>query len=183
MDMPGNGVELIIDPKQAFGTGHHATTQLILEWLEEVRWIPGMGVLDVGTGSGILAMAALRLGATRALGIDVDATALDCAREYAEVNHFHEELELRCCPTERLSAQAFDVILANLDRKTILQVYVELSRMRGPHTQLMLSGLLEEDESALVPHLEGEGWVRRSVRRREGWIAIQLASPVSSSSG
>jgi ribosomal protein L11 methyltransferase len=184
MDMPENGIELIIDPRQAFGTGHHATTQLILEWLEEVTWVPGMRVLDVGTGSGILAMAALRLGATGAVGIDVDATALDCAREYAEVNHFHEELELCCCGTERLPAQSFDIILANLDRKTILQVYVELSSMRGPYTQLMLSGLLEEDESAIVPRLEEQSWVRRSIRRREGWIAIQLAvAPPFSSSG
>lgn len=185
MDMPEDGVELIIDPKQAFGTGHHATTQLILEWLEEVMWLPGMRVLDVGTGSGILAMAALRLGATNALGIDVDATALDCAREYAEVNAFNDELELRCCPTDALPAQSFGVILANLDRKTILQVYVEFLRMRGPHTQLVVSGLLEEDESEIVQRLEEQGWVRRSVWKRDGWIAIQLevASPGSSSSG
>lgn len=185
MDMPEDGVELIIDPKQAFGTGHHATTQLILEWLEEVTWVPGMRVLDVGTGSGILAMAALRLGATSAIGIDVDATALDCAREYAVVNEIQEELELCCCQMARLQAQSFDVILANLDRKTILQVYVEFSRMRGPRTELVLSGLLEEDESEIVQLLEGLSWVPRSVRRRDGWIAIQLAvaSPDSSSSG
>jgi ribosomal protein L11 methyltransferase len=185
MDMPEDGIELIIDPKQAFGTGHHATTQLILEWLEKVTWVPGMRVLDVGTGSGILAMAALRLGATRALGIDVDTTALECAREYAEVNKFNEELELCCCTTETLPAQSFDVILANLDRKAILQVFVEFLRMRGPHTQLVVSGLLEEDESEIVPRLEDQGWIRQSVRRRDGWIAIQLEvpSPGSSSSG
>jgi len=185
MEMPEDGIALIIDPKQAFGTGHHATTQLILEWLEEVTWVPGMRVLDVGTGSGILAMAALRLGATSALGIDVDATALECAREYAEVNKFNEELELCCCPTETLPGQSFDVILANLDRKTILQVFVEFSRMRGPNTQLVLSGLLEEDESEIVPRLEEQDWVRQNVRRRDGWVAIQfdVASPDSSSSG
>lgn len=182
MDMPENGIELIIDPKQAFGTGHHATTHLILEWLEEVTWVPGMRVLDVGTGSGILAMAALRLGATRALGIDVDATALDCAGEYAEVNAFSDELELRYCSTDVLPDQSFDVILANLDRKAILQVYVEFSRMRGPHTQLVVSGLLEEDEAEIVTRLETQGWVRGSVRRRDGWIAIQLAVAPSGSS-
>jgi ribosomal protein L11 methyltransferase len=185
MDMPENGIELIIDPRQAFGTGHHATTQLILEWLEGVAWVPGMRVLDVGTGSGILAMAALRLGATSALGIDVDATALECAGEYAVVNAFSDELDLRCCSTDGLPAQTFDVILANLDRKTILQVCVEISRVRGPRTQLIVSGLLEEDESDIVHRLEEQGWVRRSVRRRDGWIAIQLevAPPGSSSSG
>lgn len=182
MDLPEDGVELIIDPKQAFGTGHHATTQLILEWLEEVNWLPGMRVLDVGTGSGILAMAALRLGATRALGIDLDATALDCAREYAAVNKFTDELELRCCPTDALPTQAFDIILANLDRKTILHVYGEFLRMRGQHTQLVVSGLLEEDEAEIVPRLEVQGWVRGSVRKRDGWIAIQLAVAPSGSS-
>ncbi|MBA3612841.1 MAG: 50S ribosomal protein L11 methyltransferase [Nitrospirales bacterium] len=185
MDMPQGGVELIIDPKQAFGTGHHATTQLILEWLEGVTWVPGMRVLDVGTGSGILAMAALRLGATTALGIDVDTTALDCAREYAAVNNIQEELTLSSCQLATLPDQSFDVILANLDRRTILQVMVQFSRMRGPHTQLVLSGLLEEDEFEIVRQLEGWGWLRRHVRRRDGWIAIQLgvASPDSSSSG
>ncbi len=185
MDMPQGGVELIIDPKQAFGTGHHATTQLILEWLEGVTWVPGMRVLDVGTGSGILAMAALRLGATTALGIDVDTTALDCAREYAAVNNIQEELTLSSCQLATLPDQSFDVILANLDRRTILQVMVEFPRMRGLHTQLVLSGLLEEDESEIVGQLEGQGWLRRHVRRCDGWIAIQLgvASPDSSSSG
>lgn len=185
MDMSQDGVELIIDPKQAFGTGHHATTQLILEWLEGVTWVPGMRVLDVGTGSGILAMAALRLGATTALGIDVDTTALDCAREYAAVNNIQEELTLSSCQLAMLPDQLFDVILANLDRRTILQVMVYFSRMRGLHTQLVLSGLLEEDESEIVGQLEGQGWLRRQVRRRDGWIAIQLgvASPGSSSSG
>lgn len=185
MEMPENGIELIIDPKQAFGTGHHATTQLILEWLEEVTWDPGMRVLDVGTGSGILAMAALRLGAASALGIDVDATALECASEYAETNKFKEELNFMCCPPEALPPQSFDIILANLDRKTILQVYVEISDFRGHGTQLIVSGLLEEDESEIVQRLEEQGWVRRSVRRKDGWIAIQLevSPPCPSSSG
>lgn len=174
LDMPEGGIELIIDPKQAFGTGHHATTQLILEWLEEVTWLPGMRVLDVGTGSGILAMAALRLGATRALGIDVDATALEHAREYAAINHFDQELDFRCCRIETLPVQCYNIILANLDRKTLLEIYREFLRMRGAHTQLVVSGLLEEDESDIVPRLESEGWIPRQIRRRDGWIAVQL---------
>lgn len=185
MEMPEDGVELIIDPKQAFGTGHHATTQMILEWLEEVQWVPGMRVLDVGTGSGILAMAALRLGATSALGIDVDPTALDCARKYAVVNTIQEELTLSSSPLAMLPAQSFDVILANLDCNTILQVKDQFARMRGPHTQLVVSGVLEEDESQIIRDLERCRWFRRHVRRRDGWLAIQfgVASPDSSSSG
>ncbi|UCE64598.1 MAG: 50S ribosomal protein L11 methyltransferase, partial [Nitrospirota bacterium] len=86
-------IEIILDPKQAFGTGHHATTQLLLEWLEEVI-SREQRVLDVGTGSGILAMVALKLGASFALGIDHDPIAIACAREYARVNNFAENLQL-----------------------------------------------------------------------------------------
>jgi ribosomal protein L11 methyltransferase len=79
-----NGIELVIDPKRAFGTGYHATTQLVIEWLEKnIRG--GERVLDVGTGSGILAMAAIRLGAASALGFDNDAIAVECAEEYARI--------------------------------------------------------------------------------------------------
>ena len=80
-------VELVLDPKQAFGTGHHATTQLLLEWLE-AHIHGGESVLDVGTGSGILAMVALRLGAASAWGIDHDPVAVECAHGYAIENGF-----------------------------------------------------------------------------------------------
>ena len=74
-----NGIELVIDPRRAFGTGHHATTQLVIEWLEN-HLSGGERVLDAGTGSGILSMAAVRLGAAWALGIDNDPVAVECAR-------------------------------------------------------------------------------------------------------
>ncbi len=83
-EAPPDAVELVIDPRRAFGSGYHATTQLLAEWLEgEVRG--GEHVLDVGTGSGILAMVSLRLGAACALGIDNDPVAIECARDYAAV--------------------------------------------------------------------------------------------------
>ena len=80
-------IEIVLDPKQAFGTGHHATTRMLLEWLEDLIH-GGEFVLDVGTGSGILAMVALRLGAASALGVECDPVAVDCARDYARENGF-----------------------------------------------------------------------------------------------
>ena len=88
---PGE-IELIIDPKQAFGTGHHTTTQLLIEWLQQVVTSSDR-VLDVGTGSGVLAMVALRLGAAKAVGEDFDPVAIDCARDYAQVNGFDDRID------------------------------------------------------------------------------------------
>ncbi len=143
--VPAGGIELVIDPKRAFGTGSHATTQLIAEWLQDhVRG--GENVLDVGTGSGILAMAALRLGASRALGIDNDPEAIECAQEYAVVNGFGPELQLQMATLENLRPQAFDWLLANLDRKTLLIYFRTFHDFLKPGGGVLVSGLKSDDE-------------------------------------
>jgi len=174
MEMPDDGIEFVIDPKQAFGTGHHATTHLLIEWLEDVSVLTGCRVLDVGTGSGILSMVALRLGALSALGIDLDAVAIDCAKDYAVVNGFAKELELRACRIDELADQSFEMIVANIDRKSLLEIAPEFSRLRSSATQLFLSGLLEEDESDIVEQFTSHGWTQQGLRKREGWIALQF---------
>jgi ribosomal protein L11 methyltransferase len=174
MELPEAGIEIVLDPKQAFGTGHHATTHLLIEWLEDVSWLTGYRVLDVGTGSGILSMVALRLGALSALGIDCDAVAIDCAKDYALVNGFTKELDLRPCRINELADQSFEIIVANIDRKTILEISPEFSRFRSSATQLFLSGLLEEDASDIVEQFTSQGWTQEAIREREGWIALQF---------
>ena len=173
MDMSDDGIEIILDPKQAFGTGHHATTRLLLEWLEEIAELKHATVLDVGTGSGILSMVALRLGALSALAIDNDPVAIDCAKNYAAINGFENELELRCCQIEELIIQSYNIIMANIDRKTLLGLLPELSRFRSAGTQLFLSGLLEEDAAEVVEQLMHHGWTQYAIRTREGWAALQ----------
>ena len=175
MELPENGIEIVLDPKQAFGTGHHATTYLLIEWLEELSELEGSRVLDVGTGSAILSMVAVRLGALSALGIDNDPVAIDCAKDYAEVNGFTNELDIRACLTSELVDRSFDIIVANIDRKTILEITPEFSRFRSSTTQLFLSGLLEEDATDIVAAFTHHGWVRQAQREREGWIALQFS--------
>ncbi len=174
MDMPKDGIEIILDPKQAFGTGHHATTHLLLEWLEEIPEWNNCRILDVGTGSGILGMVSLRLGAASALGIDNDSVAIECAKDYAIINGFGEELDFRCARIEELGSESFEIIVANIDRKTILEISHELLRLRSSATQLFLSGLLEEDQVDIVEQFTGQGWMQQAIRNREGWIALQF---------
>lgn len=167
-------IELILDPKQAFGTGHHATTQLLLECLED-RLEAQARVLDVGTGSGILAMAALRLGARFALGIDHDAIAIECARGYARDNGFGRELELRVQDLAHLDEGGFDWIVANLDRRTLVDQARCFQRVGRGSSRVLVSGILEEDQNAVIHALGREHWTLEERREREGWIALGFA--------
>ena len=175
VEISSDTIEFILDPKQAFGTGHHATTQLLIEWLQDCVQ-GGERVLDVGTGSGILAMVALRLGATLALGIDHDPVAIDCAKGYAEGNGFGKELEFRTLMLEELQSEPFHLIVANLDRRTLLDHAGPFRRVQSPGTFLLVSGILRDDRDEIVARYEQSGWKLVEVRERSGWLALGLES-------
>ena len=167
MEARANQIEIILDPKQAFGTGHHATTSLLLEWLE--RDIGGgESVLDVGTGSGLLAMVALRLGAVRAVGIDNDPEAIECAREYAAVNGFGSELSLECGSLR--AGLLHDVVLANLDRRTLLDLAQPLAANTG--RTLLVSGVLIDQRDEIADAFAHFGLYPGREQEREGWLAM-----------
>lgn len=165
---PGQ-IEIMLDPRQAFGTGHHATTGMLLEWLDEhIRG--GESVLDVGTGSGLLAMVALRLGAACAVGIDNDPVAIDCAREYAQWNRFGSELTLRCDTLE--NEQPCDLVLANLDRQTLILLADKLAG--STKSRLVVSGLLLDQRQEIVAAFATAGLYPSGERERDGWLAMEL---------
>lgn len=173
--------ELVIDRKQAFGTGHHATTQLLAEWLEDLIQ-GGESVLDVGTGSGILAMLALRLGAKRVLGIDHDPVAIDCAREHAAANGFGPELELRTATLEDLKEpedKPFDLIAANMDPWTLTDSAAIFRTYLAHGARLLLSGLLRENLQEVAEAFAAEGVCVRQTRERDGWLAMEIIVPES----
>jgi ribosomal protein L11 methyltransferase len=169
---PGD-IELILDPKQAFGTGHHPTTALLLAWLEEVVR-GGEQILDVGTGSGILAMAALRLGARSALGIDHDPVAIECARESAALNGFGPELDLEVATLEQIGPVPADLIVANLDRSTLLALAWRFEPWLRSGARILASGILREDRSDLTTAFALAGGLVRAARERDGWLAVEV---------
>jgi ribosomal protein L11 methyltransferase len=171
---PGfKGIELIIDPKRAFGTGYHATTQLVIEWLEEhIRG--GERILDVGTGSGILAMVAIRLGARSALAIDNDPVAVECAQEYAAVNGFGSELELNVATFENFDPGRFDVIVANLDGRTMPLLCGLIPRLLNADGIACLSGLQQQDFQEISGDLAKVELQITARTQRDEWLALEV---------
>ncbi len=168
-----DGIELVIDPKRAFGTGYHDTTQLVLEWLED-HVHGGEHLLDIGTGTGILAMAALRLGAASALGVDNDPVAVECACENAAANRFGPEIAFRTGSLEVLAAEVFDLIVANLDRNTILRFCHDLRTYLRGGGRICLSGLQTEDLPEIASALTTFGGRIVEKRQRGEWLAIAV---------
>jgi ribosomal protein L11 methyltransferase len=169
-----DGIELVIDPKRAFGTGYHATTQLVIEWLEN-QIHGGERVLDVGTGSGILSMAAIRLGAASALAIDNDPAAVECASEYAATNGIDGELELMTASFEDLGPDNFDVIVANIDGKTLPRFCTIMPQLLNMNGIACLSGLQAQDCEEINAALTKINFHVQSQFGREDWLALVVS--------
>jgi len=167
------GPVMELDPGMAFGTGTHATTRLCLEALaRELDFLPeGCTVLDVGTGSGILAIAAVKLGATKVLGCDIEADACRIAAENAKANHVDTQVEITGLPLEQLKGD-YQIVLANILAEENLRLADSLvARLASPGS-LILSGILREKETAIL-----EGFARfelgePTVSRLDDWIAV-----------
>jgi ribosomal protein L11 methyltransferase len=145
---------------------------MLLEWLEEIV-CGGESVVDIGTGSGLLAMAALRLGAVRAAGIDHDPVAIECAQDYARQNRFGDELSLQCGGFDAIpKAQPFDLALANLDRQTLLQLAERL--LDFTCSKWLVSGLLLDQREEIVAAFATAGLYPGRQRDQDGWLAMEF---------
>lgn len=161
-------VVITLDPGQAFGTGTHETTRLVLMELEG-RVRGGERVLDVGCGTGILAIGALLLGARDALAVDVDPIAVEVARENAEVNGVGDRVEASVTPVEQIEG-TFPLVLANIQNAILVPMASALMAKVAPGGALVLSGLLAPEEDEIRAAF---GALRFAGKRAENdWIAL-----------
>lgn len=169
---PEGRLSLVVEPRQAFGTGSHESTRLVLLMLEELD-LAGKDVLDIGTGSGILALAALALGARSATGFDIDLEAVLCARQIAAQQPVVRPVRLWGGSVEALrSRPTFDVVLANLLPNELLPLARAAAQLLAPGGLLVVSGLLEDQQQAVTAELAAVG-VRSEVARRLGeWVGL-----------
>jgi ribosomal protein L11 methyltransferase len=169
-------VTVVIEPGRAFGTGHHGTTEGCLVLLEEaLAAAPGAAVLDIGTGTGILAIAALRLGAPRVLAIDLDPDAVAATRVNAERNGC-AGLTVRLAEPPEID-EAVPIVVANLLTHSHLALAAQYARLVAPGGQLVLGGMLEDEDDRVTAALAAAGFERRARVALEGWASLRLAAP------
>lgn len=166
----GTAVNLVLDPGLAFGTGAHPTTFLCLQWLA-VELRGGETLLDYGCGSGILAIAAAKLGAARVLGVDIDDNALQATRDNAAANAV--TLDVR--HSAQIIAERFDIVIANILTNPLCVLAPLLAQRLAPGGWLVLSGVLETQAQQVIeayaPYL-----ALRVGATREGWVRLEGAA-------
>ncbi|MEQ1908558.1 MAG: 50S ribosomal protein L11 methyltransferase [Vicinamibacterales bacterium] len=146
---PSDGLSIVITPSMGFGTGHHATTRLCLAALQTIT-LAGKTVLDVGTGSGVLAIAAARLGASETRGIDFDADAVASACENLEDNPEARNVVFETVDVRDATVLLADIVLANLTGASLVQAASTLRAAVAPGGRLVLSGILVHERDAVL---------------------------------
>jgi ribosomal protein L11 methyltransferase len=187
MDSPDpNRVAIRIDPGMAFGTGTHPTTQLCLELMEAVVGVDGGAerpsrVIDVGCGSGILSIAALKLGVGSALGVDIDSGSIKNARENADINHVGDELILGVGSVQEILDGKFvfskaPLVVANILAPVIIRLFdVGLAELLEENGILILSGILQEQAQSVIEAGQAKG-LRLNERKQMGdWVALTMS--------
>jgi ribosomal protein L11 methyltransferase len=164
-------IVLTIDPKMSFGTGEHQTTKLILRLLEKVVE-PGNKVLDVGSGTGILAIAAIKLGAGKAVAVDFDEICLDNCRENSLLNAVGESVEIMTGEIDAVKENGFDLILANIQKNVLLEIAEKIKMRLNKNGVVILSGLLDSDKIAIEKKYHSLGFRTEEVEQMDEWIAI-----------
>src|ERR1035437_4950454 len=167
---PGQ-VVLLIDPKMSFGTGEHQTTKLVLMLLEKYV-TTGARVLDVGSGSGILAIASVKLGARYAIALDIDEWCFDNAVENSKLNNVNDSIEVIQGEITDIKESGFDMILANIQKNILIEIAPDIYNRLKPGGIAILSGLLDYDEADIKTEFTVIGLSFLEIKSLDSWIAL-----------
>lgn len=170
---PGVRYELVINPKMAFGTGHHETTWLCMAAMERLP-IAGTRLLDFGCGTGILAILAARLGATEVEAVDIEEESYRNTLENSALNGVGERVIARCGTLDAVQGRDFDGVLANINRHVILDALPRLAGMIRPGGWLLVSGILKEDETIVTGTAKSAGFSLQRIESRGNWLCIEF---------
>lgn len=167
--IPGAKYEIIITPKMSFGTGHHATTRLMIQQMEDIDF-DNKSVFDFGTGTGVLAILAEKMGAAYVLAIDNDEWSYENAQENAAGNNA-DKVEISMDGIETIDRK-FDIILANINRHILLAYMPQLYAICTANGKVIMSGLLNDDKEIIVDAAVSVGFKEVNCKELNGWISL-----------
>jgi ribosomal protein L11 methyltransferase len=165
--------DIVINPKMSFGTGHHETTAMVLEHQLSVD-AAGKTVLDVGSGTGILAILAAMQGAERVVAFDIEEWAIENARENAELNGCSQIEVFQGTIHEVNPAERFDIVLANINRNVLLEDIPVYVRLMKPESTLLVSGFYEQDALDIEEKGLAEGLTKTGQLSQNKWVSLRF---------
>lgn len=160
-----------ISPKMAFGTGHHATTYMMIQAMSELDF-KDKNVFDFGCGTGILSVVAALEGAARIVGVDIQPEAIENSDEHASMNDVSEQCHFHLGGIEMANAEKYDIILANINRNVIIENLTELVSLLHPNGYLLISGIMFDDVDIISESLVDEKMTLLKSREKDQWVQL-----------
>lgn len=163
-------IDVVIAPRMSFGTGHHATTALMSQTIARMC-VEGERGLDMGCGTGVLAIVALKCGAREMVAVDIDDWACDSCRDSMALSGV--EMDVRCGSIDVVAGEKFDFVLANINRNILVQMMPSFADALTSGGRLLMSGFLGEDVPIIEASAAEHGFVVEHVAERDGWMVVQ----------
>ena len=169
---PAEGViDVVIAPRMSFGTGHHNTTALMTEHITNIG-VDGLRGLDMGCGTGVLAIAALKCGATKMTAVDIDDWACDSCRDSATLSGVADKVDVRCGSIDVVASEKYDFVLANINRNILINMMPSFAEVLPSGGKLLMSGFFIDDAPVIEASAAEYGFEVVACQEREGWTVL-----------
>lgn len=168
---PEGVLDVVIAPRMSFGTGHHTTTALMAQTIASMG-VEGQSGLDMGCGTGVLAIVAIGCGAERMMAVDIDDWACDSCRDSMALSGVAERIDVRCGSIDAVRGEHYDFVVANINRNILIDMMPSFAELLGAGGRLLMSGFLVEDVAIIESKAAAYGFESVEQKSRDGWAVV-----------
>ena len=168
---PEGVLDVVIAPRMSFGTGHHTTTALMAQTIASMG-VEGQSGLDMGCGTGVLAIVAIGCGAERMMAVDIDDWACDSCRDSMALSGVAERIDVRCGSIDAVRGEHYDFVVANINRNILIDMMPSFAELLESGGRLLMSGFLVEDVAIIESKAAAYGFESVEQKSRDGWAVV-----------